>query len=228
MVKQDLIERSPVRNFEKTLGGGVIAGEIGVIVSKKGLGKTSILVQIGIDQLLQGNHVVHVSFNQQAAHVMTWYEDIFNELAKKKNLDKAAEVKEDLIRKRILLNFNQDSVKTSQVIKTIKALAEGGAKTETVIIDGFDFTKAESGSMKEIKAFAKESGTSIWYTANVDSLDKSGLPATLKPFEAELDVVLYLEPKTDCIQIKVLKEHAKADYSTELKLDVKTLLIAEK
>ena len=98
MVKQDLIEKSAVRNFEKSLGGGIKAGEIGVIASKKGLGKTSILVQLGIDKLLQGSSVVHVSFNQQADHVITWYEDIFNELAKKKNLDKPAEVKNELVK----------------------------------------------------------------------------------------------------------------------------------
>ncbi len=227
MVKQDLIERSPVRNFEKTLGGGVKAGEIGVIVSKKGLGKTSILVQLGIDQLLQGNHVVHVSFNQQAAHVMTWYEDIFSELAKKKNLDKPAEVKEDVISKRIVLNFNQDTVRTAQVIRTIKALAEGGANPESVIIDGFDFSKALPESMKEMKAFAKEAGVTIWYSANAEATDK-GLPAVLTPFKDDLDVVLHLESKSDCIQIKVLKEHDKAEYATDLKLDVKTLLIADR
>ena len=227
MVKQDLIERSPVRNFEKSLGGGVKAGEIGVIVSKKGLGKTSILVQLGIDKLLQGSSVVHVSFNQQADHVMTWYEDIFTELAKKKNLDKAAEVKAELVSKRIVLNFNQDSVKTVQVIKTIKALAEGGSKPEAVIIDGFDFSKANPESMDQMKTFAKDMKINIWYSANVEVADK-GLPVALKPFEKDLDVVLYLEPKTDCIQIKALKEHNKGDYTTDLKLDVKTLLIADK
>jgi archaellum biogenesis ATPase FlaH len=227
MVKQDLIERSPVRNFEKSLGGGVKPGEIGVIASKKGLGKTSILVQLGIDKLLHGTPVVHVSFNQQANHVMTWYEDIFNELAKKKNLDKAAEVKADLISKRIILNFNQDSVKTAQVVKTIKALAEGGTKPEAIIIDGFDFQKADTDSIAQIKAFAQEMKLAIWYSANFEATDK-GLPSTLKAFEKDLDVVLFLDPKPDCIQIKVLKEHDKSSYSTELKLDVKTLLIADK
>jgi predicted ATP-dependent serine protease len=227
MVKQDLIERSPVRNFEKSLGGGVKPGEIGVIASKKGLGKTSILVQLGIDKLLQGVPVVHVSFNQQADHVMTWYEDIFNELAKKKNLDKAADVKAELISKRIVLNFNQDSVKTTQVIKTIKALTEGGTKPEAVIIDGFDFTKAIPESMDQMKTFAKEAGITIWYSANFESGDK-GLPTSLKAFEKDLDVVLFLDPKSDCIQIKALKEHDKGTYTTDLKLDVKTLLIADK
>ncbi len=227
MVKQDLIERSPVRIFEKSLGGGVSSGQIGVIASKKGLGKTSILVQLGIDQLLQGNFVVHVSFNQQADHVMTWYEDIFTELAKKKNLDKASEVKEDLISKRIVLNFNQDSVKTAQVIKTIKALAEGGSQPNALIIDGFDFSRADSDSMKQMKAFAKELNLAIWYSSNVETADK-GLPSALAQFREDLDVVLYLEPKSDCIQIKVLKEHEKNEYDTDLKLDVKTLLIADK
>lgn len=227
MVKQDLIERSPVRNFEKTLGGGVKNGEIGVIASRKGLGKTSILVQLGIDKLLQGSCVVHVSFNQQADHVMTWYENIFNELAKKKNLDKAAEVKAELISKRIVLNFSQDSVRTAQVIKTIKALAEGGTKIAAVIIDGFDFSKALPESMDQMKEFAKEQNLSIWYSANFETGDK-GLPASLTPFAKDLDVVLFLEPKPDCIQIKVLKEHTKSEYATDLRLDVKTLLIAEK
>jgi len=158
---------------------------------------------------------------------MHWYEDIFNELAKKKNLEKASDVKAELVRNRIVLNFNQDSVKTTQVIKTIKALTDGGAKPEAVIIDGFDFTKAIPESMDQMKTFAKEAGITIWYSANFEPADK-GLPASLKAFEKDLDVVLYLDPKPDCIQIKVLKEHAKADYSTDLKLDVKTLLIAEK
>lgn len=227
MVKQDLIERSPVRNFEKVLGGGVKAGEIGVITSRKGLGKTSILVQLGIDQLLQGNHVVHVSFNQQASHVMSWYDDIFTELAKKKNLDKSDDVKAELISKRIVLNFSQDSVGATQLIKTIRALAEGGAQTHAVIVDGFDFSKATIENMKAMKDFAKEAKLSIWYTCNTEASEK-GLPVVLARFADELDVVLYLEPKADCIQIRVLKEHTKNDYVTELKLDVKTLLIADK
>jgi len=227
MVKQDLIERSPVRNFEKSLGGGVRPGEIGVITSRKGLGKTSILVQIGIDRLLQGSGVVHVSFNQQTSHVLTWYEDIFTELAKKKNLDKADEIKNDLIGKRVVLNFNQDVVSTSQVIRTLKALIEGGIKCDIIIIDGFDFSKANADSIRDMKNFAKETKTIVWYSANVENTEK-GLPKALEPFNNDIDLALYLDAKPDAIQIKVLKEHSRGEYATELKLDAKTLLIADK
>ncbi|MBO8449515.1 MAG: AAA family ATPase [Spirochaetes bacterium] len=227
MVKQDLIDRSPVRKFEKLLGGGVKAGEIGVIASKKGLGKTSILVQLAIDTLLQGKVVVHVSFNQQAAHVMTWYENIFSEQAKRKNLDKPAEVKAELMSRRIVLNFNQETVKTEQVIRTIRALDESGIKAESIIIDGFDFSKAAPDSMEQMKAFAKETGATVWYSANAE-LDNGKLPAEYAAFESHVDVILFLNPVQDGIQIQVLKEHGNRNVNTDLKLDVKTLLLAEK
>lgn len=227
MVKQDLIDKSAVRNLEKSVGGGLKAGEIGVIASKKGLGKTSILVQLGIDKLLQGSSVVHVSFNQQADYVISWYEDIFTEIAKKKNLDKPTEVQNDLISNRVVLNFNQELVKTSQVIKTIKALAEGGKNPEAIIIDGFDFEKADSDSIKQMKDFAKEFNLVVWYSANIDAKDKS-LPKYFETFATDLDLLLFLEPQSDCIQIKVLKEHGKKDYPTDIKLDVKTLLLTDK
>ena len=106
MVKQELIERSPVRFLEKSANGGLAAGEIGVLTSKKGLGKTSVLVQIGLDMLLQEKPVVHVSFNQHSDNVISWYEDIFNETAKKKNLADADEVKDSVIRNRVILNWS--------------------------------------------------------------------------------------------------------------------------
>ena len=43
MIKDELFERSPIRCFEKATGG-LKAGELGLLTSKKGLGKTSVLV----------------------------------------------------------------------------------------------------------------------------------------------------------------------------------------
>ena len=58
MVKEDLIERSAVRNFEKALGGALQPGEVGIVTAKRGVGKTSMLVQLGLDQLLQGKPIM--------------------------------------------------------------------------------------------------------------------------------------------------------------------------
>ena len=41
MDKQDLVNRSPVRSFEKAINGGLKAGEIGVLASREGQQDTS-------------------------------------------------------------------------------------------------------------------------------------------------------------------------------------------
>ena len=79
MVKEELIQRSPVRIFEQSIHGGLKAGEIGVIASQSGIGKTSVLVQLGLDKLLQAKKIIHVSFTQHTHYVLAWYEDIFDE-----------------------------------------------------------------------------------------------------------------------------------------------------
>ena len=108
MAKQELFERSPVRAFDEVANGGLKAGELGLLTSKKGLGKTSVLVQFGMDTLLNNKQLVHVSFDQKSDNVISWYDGIFNEISKKKPLPNAADVKEQLNRNRTILNFNQD------------------------------------------------------------------------------------------------------------------------
>jgi archaellum biogenesis ATPase FlaH len=227
MEKKDLIDRSPVRFFEKSLNGGVKPGEIGVIASKKGLGKTSVLVQIGLDMLLQGKQVIHISFHQHSDYVITWYEDIFNEMAKKKNLDRENDIKEDVLKKRIILNFNQDIVSKDQILQTIQALISGGISVQGVIIDGMDFARIKREDIVLMKEFVKKTGLVLWYSSNTEESDR-GIPAVLSPMQDLLDIIIFLEPKPDCINLKVLKEHGTAPKDMDLKLDAKTLLIAEK
>ena len=121
---------------------------------------------------------------------------------------------------------------TSQAIgRTLKALSEGGSKADALIIDGFDFSKASVEDFKAMKDLAKEMNIGIWYSGNVDGLSdaKNAVPSVLLPFKDVLDVVIFLEPKPDFIQLKVLKDRDVSVHNDiDLKLDTKTLLIAEK
>jgi hypothetical protein len=233
MIKEELVQRSPVRVFEKSIRGGLQVGEIGIIASSSGIGKTSVLVQIALDKLLQSKKVVHVSFTQNAHYVFTWYEDIFDEFTKRKNLDKINEVKEDLTKNRVLLNFSQEWVNGPTILKSLKALiVEGGFNAETIIIDGFDFKQTNRERMEIIKAGAKELGVSIWYSCTVSGAeplyDKNDVPTVLKDFLDFLDVVIVLEPKPDHIEMTASKDRDAKDLEhLAVKLDPKTLLILE-
>ncbi|MGI5173064.1 hypothetical protein H0R92_05600 [Treponema sp. OMZ 840] len=226
MVKQTLIDRSPVRFFDQATNGGLKAGEMGILISKKGLGKTAVLVQIGLDMLLQEKQVVHVSFNQHTNAIITWYEDIFWEMSKKKNLSNPEEIKNELISKRIILNFNQNTVSAGQIVNTLKALLAGGIPTACLIIDGLNFSKVQQDDIATLKNYAAEAGFVIWATCNCENED----PCTVmnKQTAEQINTIVHLEQKNDAIDMQVLKMHCTPVKGINLKLDTKTLLMVEK
>jgi len=233
MVLNELIQRSPIRIFENSIHGGLKAGEIGVIASQSGVGKTSVLVQIALDKLFQGKKVIHVSFTQHTHYVLAWYEDIFNEFINKKNLENTGEVKNDLVKNRVLMNFNQDGVSGDQIVKSLRAMiVEGGFAAEAIIIDGLDFSRIDQARIANVKAFAREQNLAIWYSCTVKDggpqCDKGNIPPLLKDFADLIDVIIVLNPKTDHIELSVSKDRDSGDTKAlSMRLDPKSLLILE-
>jgi archaellum biogenesis ATPase FlaH len=228
MILNELIQRSPIRIFEESIRGGLKPGEIGVIASPNGLGKTSGLVQLALDKLLQKKKVIHVSFTQHTHYVLAWYEDIFAEFISKKNLENANEIKDELVKNRVLMNFNQDGITKDQIIKSLRAMVvEGGFSAEAIIIDGFNFSRSSHEQIANVKAFANELGLAIWYSCTVkDHLyDKENIPLVLKDVVDLVNVVIVLEPKPNHIKLSVSKDHDTK--GMEMRLDPKTLLILE-
>ena len=235
MILSELIQRSPIRIFEQSIHGGLKAGEIGIIASQTGIGKTSVLVQLALDKLLQGKKIIHVSFTQHSHYVLSWYEDIFSEFISKKNLENTAEVKNDVVRNRVLMNFNQDGMSKDQIIKSLRAMiVEGGFTADAVIIDGFDFSRTDRERITNVKAFARELDLSVWYSCTVKDedphqgaqYDKQNIPLVLKDFDGLIDVVIVLDPKPDHIELTVSKDRDAHDTKAmAMRLDPKTLLI---
>jgi len=233
MVKKEIIEKSPLRKLEEATQGGVGKGHIGVIASRRGIGKTACLVHMATDKLMNGKHVIHVSFSNRVDHIITWYEDIFKEISKKRDLDEAMTVHDDLIKNRVIMNFNQEGFSVAHVIESVKAMmASGQMNTDAVIVDGYDFTKASSEDIDAFSAFAKESSIELWfsdsYEEGVDYVDADGMPANLKPFADKIEVILTLQNVDGIISLKLVKDHDKVvSEDLSLKLDAKTLLVSE-
>lgn len=233
MLKEELIAKSPVRFLEKSIEGGLKAGNIGVVASRKGVGKTSVLVQIALDKLMQGEKVIHVSFSAHTSHVIAWYMDILDELAKRRNLENLAETREEALRNRVIMNFAQEGISVEQILGSLRAMiVSGGFKASTIIVDGFDFAKATPDRLAKVKDFAAEMGLEVWYSCTLTGdepvLDRNNMPVVLKDFVPSLAVVIVLEPKTEYIHFVVVKDHDRINpHDLKLKLDAKTLLIAE-
>ena len=233
MVKAELVKRSPLRILEQSIHGGVGSGNIGVIASRKGTGKTACLVHIATDQLFQGKHVIHVSFSGRTDHIVSWYEDIFREIAKKRELEDAMTVHDDIIKNRVIMNFSQEGVTAAQLIRSLRSMVtDGQFAADAIVIDGYDFERGKPETLVAVREFASQLGIEVWFSASIHRddprVDENGAPALLVPFLESIDVLITLQPSDGRVKLSLIKDHER--YVTEdlhLMLDPKSLLIAE-
>ncbi len=231
MIRKELIKRSPLRILEKSTRGGVGKGNIGVIAARKGIGKTACLVHIATDQLFQGKHVIHLSYSGNIGHIVQWYEDIFQEIARRHKLDCAMDVHDDIIRNRIVMNFEQANVTVAKIEKNIRTLMEKGSfSVETIVVDGYNFNKATVEEFKEFRRFARDNGFELWFSATLkeDATTKDRIPGMLLPYLDDVAILICLQPRGDFIHLNLAKDHDAVMVSDmHLKLDPRILLIAE-
>ncbi len=224
MVKQDLFNKSPVRLFDTATDGGLKEGSLGLVTSKKGLGKTSVLVQFGMDTLLKDEQLVHVTFDLHSSNVISWYDGIFTEIAKK-SAGNSAELKTEVVSKRTILNFSLDNFSVTKVVNTLKALSSAGIAVKGVVMDGIDFNKVSEDDVKAVQAYAKAEKVTVWGSATAEGSKLSEVvPAGLEKY---FDAVINLNQTGSNVSVDLLKLGDKKDVETGLKLDSKTLLISK-
>lgn len=232
MVRAELIKRSPLRILEKSIHGELKPGTLGVVASPKGVGKTACLVHMATDKLFQGKHVIHVSFSERTDHIISWYEDIFKEIANKRELESAMEVHDEIIKHRVIMNFSQEGVGVTRVLKSLRTMIDDGHfEADLVVVDGYNFRSGSAEDIEQVAAFAKDLNLSVWFSASLDpeeSVDKRGIPECLLGYLDLFAAVILLSDEADHVVLRLVKDHDSypGEY-LHLKLDTKTLLIAE-
>ncbi len=228
MVKAELIKRSPLRILEKSIHGGLQNGHLGVIAAHRGEGKTACVVHLATDKLLQGKHVIHISFESKTDHIIDWYETIFREIAKKRELDSAVEVHDELIKNRVILNFHQPAVSAEQIVKSIEALiSEGHFAADIIVLDGYDFGHGDQSIITRLKSFAESNNLVLWATADIQNVGET-FPEELKAYDNLINVLIDLETKDDHVRLTLRRDYDReVNEDMHLLLDSKTLLIVE-
>jgi hypothetical protein len=232
MIKSEIIKRSPLRILEKSIQGGLKKGEIAVFASRKGVGKTACLVHIAIDKLFQGKYVIHVSYASRVDYIINWYEDIFKEIAKKQNLGPSLKTHDEIIKNRVIMNFNQQGTNTEQVLRSVEAMIKHGEfAADIVIVDGFDFSKSSIDDLSRFKDFAEKAGVEIWFSASLKDkkplFDPKGYPKELMSYMNNIDVLITLKYQDHSIRLNIAKnrEYLNSE-KLPLRLDPSTFLIA--
>lgn len=235
MEVEELIKMSPIRVFEESIDGSLGRGNLGVLASRHGVGKTACMVHLAIDKLLRGENVVHVSFGTNVEHIMNWYKEVFRQITEFKGIDDAFEVYQSLRTNRVMMNFNQENVGIDKIISSLETLiTQGSFKADAVFFDGYKLTVASEEDVKKIKEFAQKMNIEVWFCVspvrpNV-AFTQYGIPESMNPYLDFIDVLvgLHYNDEKSRVIMTVVKSHGQTvPRPAGVALDPKTMLISE-
>lgn len=240
MYRKEVNERSPMRVFEKSMHGGLGRGNVGIVASVPGMGKTPLLVQIALDDLLRGRKVLHLSFKNAVDHIRTFYSEVFHDLCATSKMTDPDAVMLDIERNRMifLLLGDREDVPISQrdgrsSIGRIQEVVEFACETaqflpDVLIIDGYDLARATKDALDILSALAKQLDVELWLSATTENASPASLPAPLDRIASLVNVIVYLEPEGDVVRLRLLKDHDNTDLQAlHLRLDLPTMRVVD-
>ncbi len=234
MGKEDLVSNNPLRALGLEKEDGNDGRRVGLIMARAGLGKTAILVQIAMDSILRDNKVLHVAIGEGVEKTRTWYDDILALMNQEKKVEGFQQIVDEVMKNRMIMTFKENSFSPATLEERMEDLSQQGIfKADCLVIDGFDFTEADSASsLKELKGFMeKHDLKTIWFSAvkhrGEERVSANGVPAPCNDVDDAFDTVLLISPDANDIKLKTLKcsVACAADAGKSLILDPATMLI---
>jgi hypothetical protein len=231
-----------MRVFEKSMHGGLGRGNVGIVAAKPGVGKTPLLVQIALDDLLRDRRVLHISHEHAVDHVRAYYDEIFHDLAVVSKLQNVESEKLDVERHRLIFSLMTQSAAAppsirggrssmAKILETVAFAREVAHFTpDVIVIDHFDISHAAEEGMVALQQLAKERNVELWLSAYAEGMPKTlgELPDPLDRFKDQLAVVVYLQPERDVVRLRLLKDHDAKDLADlHLRLDPHTMRVID-
>ncbi len=233
MITQEVIERSPIRALERAIQGGLGAKKLGVVLARSGVGKTACLVQLGLDALLRGKFVLHISNEAPVGHLRSYYEELFHGIERTTGLEGAPSVLLEIERRRLLISQPGPGLRLGK-LQEAASVATGalGRDPDVVIVEGLDFETANESQLEQLRELAWSLGAELWLSVrthrHIPVTHPRGYPPPVDRFSKHIDVMLALEPQHGRIQLRVLKNHEDTAGEPEpLELDAVTMQLVE-
>lgn len=235
MLKQEFTLKSPMRILQKATRGGLGKGNMGVFMARAGVGKTACLIHVSLDCLFKNQNVVHVGIDETVENVQLWYKEILSDLCKAFDIKDPEKLQEETEQNRIILSYTPDTFTVKKLDRDLHDLEEHGAVApEVLLIDGFDFEALHSAwdTLAAFKHIAVKRHVEIWFAAQTHRestvRNERGIPAPCHDVDDLFSVILFLEPESDSIHLKLLKDHDNpVEQDLPIKLNPNTLLLLD-
>lgn len=233
MYRKDVGERSPRRLLDRTIHGGLGSGGLGVVLARAGVGKTAFLVQLGLDDLLRGRSVLHVGIDTTIDRVRTWYDELLADLRRCSELEDPAEAKLLVERHRMIQVYTADSFSVERLLSVAAILRDhAGFVPSAILLDGLDWNALDRSDGVMLKGLAAGAGAELWATAlthrHVAGEEPQDLPPPCDRFDDLIDVAVFLAPRGDRVDLRLLRDHDSRDPGpTTLELEPVSLRLSD-
>lgn len=227
------LRRSPRKLLERDGHPGPGPGRLALVLARAGVGKTAFLVDIGLDALLAGQKVLHVSLDSTVEKVRTWYDDVLMEMLRsEKKLEHWAPIQIDAERRRHIHTYVGHSFTVERLRQGVELLRDVMHFVPQVIL--VDDLEAEDGvdaeTVSAIKGLAQEVGAELWIACKTHREGPQGEPGHLPPpadrLEDLVDLAFRLDPHEAKIRLHVLKDRERMlDEDLHVVLDPRTMLL---
>lgn len=232
MYRKEVNAQSPLRILERSIHGGLGKGNLGVVMARAGVGKTAFLVQIGLDDLMQEKDVLHVALGQSLEHVQSWYDGLFDDMARDTNLEDRDAVRASVAKRRVIQAYSETRLAPEQLEKVVALYTQHlGINPSVILVDGCEWDEdvvSHAADLGAYKALARRLGAELWMTAQTHrhtaGAHPTRIPEPCSAYEKVIDVAVYLEPHDHLVRVRILKDHDNPNVDeTHLELEPDTL-----
>ena len=196
------------------------------MLAARGVGKTSFLVGVAMDDLLRGEPILHVSLDHTVSHVRDYYDTVFEALATTTHLEDVATVHVEIDRLRRIRAYPSSEFDADRLREALELEGQVGGKIGLVVVDGFDPATRRPEDLESIRDLARDKEVELWFSAPLPDERVESIPPVLQEVEPLFSVVLTPEPNGQEVALRALKDHDNPDVSAlHVGLDPRTLLL---
>jgi hypothetical protein len=195
------------------------SSSLGLVLGRAGVGKTALLVHIGLESLLRGKQALHVALRDTVDHARAHCDEVLRAVADRSSLVDAAVRVE---RGRMIHSFAGRAFDPAALERNLIMLQESAQFAPAVVlVDGLDGADA-LGVLPVLADLAQQRGLTVWASVRVDE----GRDAEVAPLLPWAHLAIRLAPgrQGQSVRLAVVKG-GPTDLS--LALDATTLLVVD-
>ena len=230
---KDFLKVSPLKILESSAYKELGKGNLGVLIARAGVGKTSCLMHIAFDKLFREEKLVHVSLKDTPEKVVAHYNEILYELVAVLNIENEHEARALLDKNKIVFAYLKKSFDLNRLHKSLTNLAsEVNFKPNTLIVDGVNFAEAGRDIFEGFKKIAKEFDLEVWFSAlshrHITEVNEKGIPFPCNNLDDLFSLIIQLSSTESGVFLTLLKDH-DTEYIPDamVRLDPNNYLVIE-